>query len=59
MNFHFNKKFQNYFKKNNSDYFASKSFLAGGLAGTISTGLTYPLDFLRTRLGVDSHRDIK
>jgi solute carrier family 25 (adenine nucleotide translocator) protein 4/5/6/31 len=29
------------------------SILAGGLAGSMSTLFVYPLDFARTRLGVD------
>lgn len=33
--------------------FVLKNILAGGLAGSISSSIVYPLDFARTRLGVD------
>jgi len=33
--------------------FVLKNILAGGLAGSISSTIVYPLDFARTRLGVD------
>lgn len=32
--------------------------MAGGLAGATSQSFTYPLDFMRTRIGADSHQDI-
>jgi len=33
--------------------FVGKNLLAGGLAGSVTSLLVYPLDFARTRLGVD------
>jgi solute carrier family 25 (adenine nucleotide translocator) protein 4/5/6/31 len=37
----------------NPYYFVGKNLLAGGLAGSITSLIVYPLDFARTRLGVD------
>lgn len=37
--------------------FVGKNLLAGGLAGSITSLVVYPLDFARTRLGVDIGKD--
>lgn len=40
--------------KNRNPYkFVLKNLLAGGIAGSITSMIVYPLDFARTRLGVD------
>lgn len=55
MNFYFNKKFQAMRFTRMEDL---NFFLAGGLAGSLTTFFLYPLDFVRTRIGADSHQDI-
>ena len=44
-------------RSKNNGQFAMKSFLSGGLAGSVTATLVYPLDFLRTRLGADVHKN--
>lgn len=45
--------FNPYDAKKNPNKFLMGSLLAGGLAGSTSLTFVYPLDFARTRLGVD------
>ncbi|CAD8100891.1 unnamed protein product [Paramecium sonneborni] len=59
LNFSFKDFFAKLLKKNNNQQHSSQLFyniLSGGLAGTCSTSIVYPLDLARTRLGVDLGR---
>lgn len=49
----YNRIFNPYDPKKNPNKFLLGSLLAGGLAGSTSMTFVYPLDFARTRLGVD------
>jgi len=57
LNFSIKDSLQNFFPKvdrrENPYKFVLKNLLSGGLAGSITSMVVYPLDFARTRLGVD------
>lgn len=48
-----NRRFNKYSSKENPFKFFCANMLAGGIAGMGSTLIVYPLDFARTRMGVD------
>lgn len=49
--------FNPYKAKENPFKFALGNILAGGIAGSCSMCVVYPLDFARTRLGTDMGKD--
>jgi len=55
----FNSVFNKYDSKKESTKFFLSNLLSGGCAGTLTTFFVYPLDFARTRLGVDLGRKME
>jgi solute carrier family 25 (mitochondrial adenine nucleotide translocator), member 4/5/6/31 len=55
---YFNKMFNKYDPKKNPYWYMFGNVMAGGSAGAACMLFVYPLDFARTRMGVDTGKDI-